>query len=122
LNKSGGKIDVSLTITPIRDRYGTIIGASKVARNITQQKQMEAALHMSERLASVGSLAATIAHEINNPLSRRSQTLSIWPGIMVVFRRRSSAIWISPTKSCAASRIWRSRRSASTGKGHKRHH
>ena len=68
LRKNGERIDVSLTVSPVRDRQGTIIGAAKILRDITQQKQMEKTLHTSERLASVGRLAATIAHEINNPL------------------------------------------------------
>src|SRR4029077_7413852 len=68
LHKNGERIDVSLTVSPIKDEQGTVIGAAKIARDITQQKKMEAALHTSEKLASVGRLAATIAHEINNPL------------------------------------------------------
>lgn len=52
----------------MRDRNGKIIGAAKILRDITAQRKLEAALHTSERLASVGRLAATIAHEINNPL------------------------------------------------------
>ena len=68
LTKSGERIDVSLTISPVKDPNGKIIGAAKIARDITQQKRLEAALHTSERLASVGRLAATVAHEINNPL------------------------------------------------------
>jgi PAS domain S-box-containing protein len=66
--KDGRRIDVSLTISPLRDENGRIIGASKIVRDITQRRQTEQALRMSERLASVGRLAATIAHEINNPL------------------------------------------------------
>ncbi len=66
--KNGERIDVSLTISPVRDQNGKIVGAAKILRDITQQKRMEAALHMSERLASVGRMAATVAHEINNPL------------------------------------------------------
>ncbi len=68
LTKSGERIDVSLTISPVRNESGTIIGAAKIARDVTQQKKTEQALRTTERLASVGRLAATVAHEINNPL------------------------------------------------------
>jgi PAS domain S-box-containing protein len=68
MTKDGERIDVSLTISPVRDESGRIVGASKIARDITQRKRSERALRTTERLASVGRLAATIAHEINNPL------------------------------------------------------
>ena len=68
LTKDGKRIDVSLTISPVRDKDGKVIGAAKIMRNVTQRKKLEEALHTSERLASVGRLAATVAHEINNPL------------------------------------------------------
>jgi PAS domain S-box-containing protein len=66
--KEGERRDVSLTISPIKDKDGHIIGAAKIIRDITQQKKLEQALHTTEQLASVGRLAATVAHEINNPL------------------------------------------------------
>jgi PAS domain S-box-containing protein len=66
--KSGKRIEVSLTISPVRDESGRIVGAAKIARDITLQKEADKALHVSERLATVGRLASTIAHEINNPL------------------------------------------------------
>jgi len=68
INKRGDRIHVSLTVSPMKDEHGRIIGAAKIARDITQQKKLEAALHTSEMLASAGRLAATVAHEINNPL------------------------------------------------------
>jgi len=68
VKKNGERIEVSLTISPVKDHAGKIIGAAKIARDITQRKKAERALHTSERLASVGRLAATVAHEINNPL------------------------------------------------------
>ena len=68
MRKNGERIEVSLTVSPINDESGKIIGAAKIARDITRRKQTEQALRTSERLASVGRLAATVAHEINNPL------------------------------------------------------
>jgi PAS domain S-box-containing protein len=68
VTKSGERIDVSLTISPVRGPEGKIIGAAKFLRDVTMQKKLEAALRTNERLAAVGRLAATVAHEINNPL------------------------------------------------------
>lgn len=66
--KSGEHINVSLTVSPVRDPQDKIIGAAKILRDVTEQKKLENALRTTERLASVGRLAATVAHEINNPL------------------------------------------------------
>jgi PAS domain S-box-containing protein len=68
LRKDGERIEVSLTVSPVRDEVGGIVGAAKIARDITQIKKAERALRTTERLASVGRMAATVAHEINNPL------------------------------------------------------
>jgi PAS domain S-box-containing protein len=48
LNKKGNSIDISLTISPIKDSAGNISGASKIARDITKFKQIETALKESE--------------------------------------------------------------------------
>lgn len=69
LTKDGRKLDVSLTISPIRDGAGDVIGASSIIRDITARKQEEERLRIAEKLATAGRFAATIAHEINNPLA-----------------------------------------------------
>lgn len=68
LNKKGERLDVSLTISPLKDASGKIIGASKVLRTIGERKLMEKNLLQAEKIAATGRMAATIAHEINNPL------------------------------------------------------
>ena len=68
LRKDGERIEISLTVSPVKDETGRIVGAAKIARDITQLRKAERALRTTERLASVGRLAATVAHEINNPL------------------------------------------------------
>jgi len=68
MRKNGERLEVSLTLSPVFDGAGQILGVASIYRDISQQKKVEKALHTSERLASVGRLAATIAHEINNPL------------------------------------------------------
>jgi PAS domain-containing protein len=49
VTKAGERIDVSLTISPLRDPAGRIIGFSKIARDITKAKQAEAALRQSQQ-------------------------------------------------------------------------
>ena len=66
--KGGECIEVSLTLSPVFDENGSIVGVASISRDISQQKKVEKALHTTERLATVGRMAATIAHEINNPL------------------------------------------------------
>ena len=68
LHKNGERIEVSLTISPVKDESGKVIGAAKIVRNITETNKIERALRTTEKLAAAGRMAATVAHEINNPL------------------------------------------------------
>ena len=67
--KNGRRIDVSVTVSPIRDASRRIVGASSIARDITRRKEIEATARERDILRSVASLAAGAAHEINNPLA-----------------------------------------------------
>ena len=67
--KDGRLIDVSLTISPIKDEEGRVIGASKILRDISGRKRIEKSLLQAEKIAATGRMAATIAHEVNNPLA-----------------------------------------------------
>lgn len=64
--KDGHRIDISLTISPVRDNAGHIVGASKVARDIRAQKQAERALGEADRRKD--EFLALLAHELRNPL------------------------------------------------------
>ena len=68
LRKNGETFPVSLTVSPLKDDNGVVIGASKIVRDIGDRKAAEAALLEKEKLAATGRLAASLAHEVNNPL------------------------------------------------------
>ena len=75
-HKSGADIFVSLSVSPIRDVSGAIVGASKIARDITEKKRSEMRLQARNselahlgRLSSMGQMSAAIAHELNQPLT-----------------------------------------------------
>ncbi len=67
MTKDGQPLDVSLTISPIRDSSGKIIGASKIARDITERKRLEDALRASER--RMNEFLGIAAHELRTPLT-----------------------------------------------------
>lgn len=69
VTKSGRKIEVILTRTPIRNEAGEMVGSSAIVKDITQLKKIESQLSRAEQLASMGELAASLAHEIKNPLA-----------------------------------------------------
>jgi PAS domain S-box-containing protein len=68
VSKSGKEICIDDSGAPIRDTSGKMIGVVLVFRDITERRMSESALMRAEKLAAVGRLAASVAHEVNNPL------------------------------------------------------
>jgi len=68
VTKDGRRLNVSITVSPIRDAEGKIVGASTIARDITAQKRAEDQLRQSQKMEAVGRLAGGIAHDFNNIL------------------------------------------------------
>jgi PAS domain S-box-containing protein len=68
MRKDGTRVSILLSISPVRDEHDAVVGTSAIGRDITAQKRTEEVLRRNERLATAGRLAASIAHEINNPL------------------------------------------------------
>lgn len=65
--KDGSLLDISLTVSPLYDSNGTIIGASKVARDISDRKRVERTF--AEEDLRKDEFIATLAHELRNPLA-----------------------------------------------------
>jgi len=67
--KQGGTCLVEVVAVPLRDAEGRPMACIAVHRDIGERRDLEARLHLAERLSSLGMLAAGMAHEINNPLA-----------------------------------------------------
>ncbi len=68
VSRHGDLRSVLVSVAPLMSDAGGQQGVLGIARDITQRKQLEQQVQNSERLASIGQLAAGVAHEINNPL------------------------------------------------------
>ncbi|MGZ5925576.1 MAG: PAS domain-containing sensor histidine kinase [Rhizomicrobium sp.] len=76
LHKNGHEILVSISVSPIHDGQGRIVGASKTARDITDRTRTQEELRSIQnelfhvgRLSAMGQMSAAIAHELNQPLA-----------------------------------------------------
>jgi len=68
IQRGGAELHIESSGSPIHDRFGALLGVVIVFRDVTEQRRTQAALMASEKLAVAGRLAASIAHEIHNPL------------------------------------------------------
>jgi len=68
ISKDGRRIWISLSVSPIWDRYGEVAGAASIKRDITERKAIQEHLRETQRLQAVGQLAGGIAHEANNQM------------------------------------------------------
>ncbi len=77
LKKDGQSIFTQLVISPIIDAEGAVVGFLGAHRDITEQRQLEQQLMHSQKMESIGTLAAGIAHEVGNPLASISSVVQV---------------------------------------------
>jgi two-component system NtrC family sensor kinase len=69
VTRDGRRIVVDISRTPVRSKEGELIGSTVIIRDVTEKIEWEQRIYHTEKLASIGNLAAGVAHEINNPLA-----------------------------------------------------
>lgn len=69
MTKDGRRITVDISRTLIQSKDGKTIGSTAIIKDITEKTEIDQRIYNTEKLASIGILAAGVAHEINNPLA-----------------------------------------------------
>lgn len=76
IRADGSRVQVALSIAPVRDETGRVVGASKIARDITRERAIAAKLAAEERRKD--EFLATLSHELRGPLAPLTSVLDIW--------------------------------------------
>jgi PAS domain S-box-containing protein len=91
LARDGRRVPVELTLSLLHDPHGEAIGRSVILRDITERLRLEEAKVQSERLATIGTMSARLAHEIRNPLSSITLNLDLVGDEMTTLTRLDPA-------------------------------
>ncbi|HET7456859.1 MAG TPA: PAS domain-containing protein, partial [Gemmatimonadaceae bacterium] len=67
--KDGREIPIALTMAPVRDAAGVVVGISSIERDMSAQLLLEAQLREAQKMEAVGRLAGGVAHDFNNLLT-----------------------------------------------------
>jgi PAS domain S-box-containing protein len=108
--KDGSLLPVSLTVSPVRDRNGIVVGASKIARDISLLKEVEAERSRLLRLAEENAtlkdeFLATLSHELRTPLNAILGYVRMLRSGMLAMDRRDKAIEIIERNATALTQI-----------------
>ncbi len=103
VRKDRRRIRISLTLSPLLDSRGRLIGASAIKRDVTAQRSLEQQLQQAQRMEAVGRLAGGIAHDFNNLLTViNGLTLLTLPRLEEGTRERSNLEQVAKAAERAA--------------------
>ncbi|HLG19857.1 MAG TPA: PAS domain S-box protein [Bdellovibrionota bacterium] len=80
VTKEGRKLTINISRTAIRDESGKDVGSSAVIRDVTETKRLEQRMIQQEKMLALGELAASLAHEVKNPLNSMVINMEVLKG------------------------------------------
>jgi len=101
LSKSGKKLTISINSNALRDQKGKVRGFVYIIRDMTERLKIEKQLSLSQKMESIGRLAAGIAHEINTPMQYISDNTIFLKGAFESFKTLLTSINESVKDSAA---------------------
>src|SRR5262245_24137426 len=109
LHKDGTRLDVSLTISPIRDSAGRIVGASKIARDITARKQAQVARHFLAEASTLLASSLDPATQLEQLARLSVPTLADWCCVDILHDdgqiHRLAVVHADPAKTALAEQL-----------------